>query len=169
MESSSTEAFYFSDDEYGKVLDNIVVTCVDVAIIYDGKILLERRTKDPAKDLLWIFGGRMKVGESFQQAAQRGVRRELGLDIAEHRFRKLNTYSLVWSVRREFPSQNGCHHVLVAHSVELTDQEKALVDAVILSNPAIQWFTSSEVENLHESLELKAIIEDLNMEYKSNV
>jgi ADP-ribose pyrophosphatase YjhB (NUDIX family) len=37
----------FTDVEYGKILDNIAVACVDVAVIFDNKVLLVKRSKEP--------------------------------------------------------------------------------------------------------------------------
>ncbi|MGB4762494.1 MAG: NUDIX domain-containing protein [Candidatus Saccharimonas sp.] len=165
----SNDNYHLSDEEYGKVLDNIVVACVDVAVIHGDNILLERRVKEPAKNFLWIFGGRMKVGESFQQTAQRGVARELGINLAENRFHKLDTYSLVWPLRRESPSQNGCHHVLVAHYVEIDESEKTVIDATITSSPNMQWFEVSEIESLDETPELSAIVRDVKAKRSSSV
>lgn len=57
------------------------IPCVDVAIIYEGKILLAHRLNKPAKGTYWFPGGRVMKGETLSQAAKRKAKEETGLDI----------------------------------------------------------------------------------------
>lgn len=111
-----------SDDEYGHVLDHVVVTCVDVLIINENKLLLGKRVNKPNQDW-WFFGGRMWIGENFSDTALRGVERETKLLINKKRFKKLGSYNLLWPERNEKPQTKGCHHVLVAMYVEINKDE----------------------------------------------
>lgn len=138
-----------SDSEYGKVLDNIVVGCVDVAVIYQGKILLERRGNHPIKNQWWIFGGRILKGEDFQLTAQRGVHRELNLRVKDkQRFKQIGVFNLIWPTRREPKQENGCHHLLVAHSLSVTDTEFKELNAFINNNKMYAWFDLNENNKL---------------------
>lgn len=130
-----------SDKQYGQVLDNIVVGCVDVAVVSRGQILLERRNHDPIKDEWWIFGGRILIGETLQAAAQRGVAQELNLHIPQpERFIELGAYNLRWPLRREKPVKHGCHHLLIAHMVELTEVERVGLDETLSQRePRTAW------------------------------
>jgi ADP-ribose pyrophosphatase YjhB (NUDIX family) len=146
----------FSDEEYGRILDEFVIACVDVAIIYGNQILLEERAQEPAKNALWLFGGRMQAGEDFSQTARRSLQRELQLDIPEQRFVEVGTYNLRWPRRREPVSTNGCHHLLIAHTVTLLDSEKVMVDTKITDTLNRAWYDLDELdrnmlnETLHE-------------------
>ena len=55
---------------------------VSAAIFRDGKVLLTRRARSPAKGFYSLPGGRVEFGESLHQALAREVREETGLDIA---------------------------------------------------------------------------------------
>jgi ADP-ribose pyrophosphatase YjhB (NUDIX family) len=55
---------------------------VSGAIFRDGKILLVRRARSPAKGFYSFPGGRVEFGESLHQALSREVDEETGLDIA---------------------------------------------------------------------------------------
>jgi colanic acid biosynthesis protein WcaH len=148
----------FSDEEYGKILDHIVVACVDTAITHKGKILLVKRTEDPAKDSWWIFGGRIQRGETLQQAARRGIYRELALDISdEERFSEFGVFNLIWPVRREPVATHGSHHLLVAHSIELTDDEYQKITTFISVKPEYCW---KDIKTRDEDMlpELQAIL-----------
>ncbi|MDB5162489.1 MAG: hypothetical protein JWN28_96 [Candidatus Saccharibacteria bacterium] len=156
--------YVFSDKEYGDVIDNFVIGCVDVAICYDGKILLERRERNPIKSEWWIFGGRMLRDETFTEAARRGVHRELGLNLPVERFSEIGAYNLIWPVRREVEKSNGCHHLLVAHHVGLNKQEYEEVNKHIVTESIIaEWF---EYKNVSDNNFLKEI---KDIAYKSSL
>lgn len=55
---------------------------VSAAIFRDGKVLLTRRARSPAKGFYSLPGGRVEFGESLHQALKREVSEETGLDIA---------------------------------------------------------------------------------------
>src|SRR6185503_11416306 len=54
---------------------------VSAAIFRDGKVLLVRRARSPAKGFYSLPGGRVEFGESLHQALTREVAEETGLDI----------------------------------------------------------------------------------------
>lgn len=54
---------------------------VSAAIFRDGKVLLTRRARSPAKGFYSLPGGRVEFGESLHQALSREVNEETGLEI----------------------------------------------------------------------------------------
>jgi len=54
---------------------------VSAGIFRDGKILLVRRAREPAKGIYTFPGGRVEFGESLTEALTREVREETGLII----------------------------------------------------------------------------------------
>jgi ADP-ribose pyrophosphatase YjhB (NUDIX family) len=100
-----------SDEEFGKLLDNCVVACVDVVVVAGEEMFLGRRREEPAKDQWWTCGGKMDPGESGEEAAWRIVERELGLNSrnAGWLFRLPFTPSFVWRRRAQEPVDHGCH------------------------------------------------------------
>jgi len=147
-----------SDAEYGKVLDNIVIACVDVVIMHKNEILIEQRSSDPIKNEWWIFGGRMQANETFQETAQRGILRELSLNIEDKsRFKELLTLNLRWPTRRELPVTNGCHHLLIAHQINISNEERAVIDKNT-SNQRIEWFDVDVIRSKDILPELRLLI-----------
>jgi len=55
---------------------------VSAAIFRDGKILLVRRARSPAKGVYTLPGGRVEFGEALQEALAREVMEETALSIA---------------------------------------------------------------------------------------
>src|SRR5438270_3300733 len=54
---------------------------VSAAIFRDGKVLLTRRARSPAKGFYSLPGGRVELGESLHQALAREIDEEAGLAI----------------------------------------------------------------------------------------
>lgn len=54
---------------------------VSAAIFRDGKVLLVRRARSPAKGFYSLPGGRVEFGESLHQALSREIDEETGLEI----------------------------------------------------------------------------------------
>ena len=77
---------------------------VSAAIFRDGKVLLVRRARSPAKGFYSLPGGRVEFGESLHQALKREVDEETGLAI--------DIVGLAgW--REVLPSGSGSGHYLI--------------------------------------------------------
>ncbi|WP_027553755.1 NUDIX hydrolase [Bradyrhizobium sp. Cp5.3] len=77
---------------------------VSAAIFRDGKVLLTRRARSPAKGFYSLPGGRVEFGESLHQALKREVDEETGLEI--------EIIGLAgW--REVLPSTGGAGHYLI--------------------------------------------------------
>jgi ADP-ribose pyrophosphatase len=55
---------------------------VGAVVFHHGRVLLVRRSNPPAQDQWAIPGGRVKLGESLRQAAEREIREETGVQVA---------------------------------------------------------------------------------------
>lgn len=104
-----------TNEEYSKVLDNIVITCVDVIVMYIDEVLLIKRKIDPRKDHWWYIGGRMLPGESPIETANRKLRDEAGIISDSSKFIYLNTYSTHFNYREQEPKENGSHTVNITY------------------------------------------------------
>ncbi len=123
QEGFKSHAKFLPDETYSQVLDSIVMACVDAVLMNSkGEMLIGKRAVEPNRDW-WIIGGRMRPGESFEQAAAVNVERELGISIEPSRFKYLCTYSVAWARRAEPPCENGLHQVSITMLVRVTDEE----------------------------------------------
>lgn len=64
---------------YREILSSVPIACVDIAIVFEGRILLVERTDAPAKGQLWLPGGRVHKGELLKEAASRKAIEEVGI------------------------------------------------------------------------------------------
>jgi colanic acid biosynthesis protein WcaH len=152
------EKYEFSDYDYGKVLDNFVIACVDVVVLHNSNVLLEHRVNNPIRNEWWILGGRVRKGESLTEAAQRGLLAEIGLNIVDKtRLKQVGTFNLVWPTRREPNPDNGCHQLLVAHAIEINNAEYMLVNKALRNN--MKWFSVGDIESEKFLPELRDVID----------
>lgn len=66
---------------YSKIHALLPISCLDLVIINQGKILLIYRNRLPAKDQYWFPGGRILKNESFEAAAKRLALGETGIHV----------------------------------------------------------------------------------------
>ena len=63
----------------GRTYPSRPVLAVSAAIIRDGKVLIVRRARPPARGVYTLPGGGVEVGENLHEAVAREVREETGL------------------------------------------------------------------------------------------
>ncbi len=137
-------------EAYSLALDHLVLTCVDLALIHQGQILLGRRHQYPRKSW-WLVGGRMIAGEDPLAAVQRKASEEAGLKLERDRFYYVGVYSTCFAMREQEPQHHGSHTVNLTYQVILNAEEKA---SLKLSNQeyeaGFQWVELDQVEGLLE-------------------
>lgn len=158
-EQVKEEGHLFSEEEYAKILDHLVIVCVDTLVVDAvGRALLGRRVKPPVQDW-WIFGGRMSASESYTDAAKRGLTRELGLT-AEGPFNLIGYYDLRWPTRAEKPYTNGCHLLLVAMKYALGPLDAPSLPLGEDSHGECRWFTKDEIRSTPLHPYLSQVLDD---------
>jgi len=117
---------YLKPRPWGRVRDVVVRGTADMLVVQRGQILLGKRAHEPQAGW-WIFGGGINPGESFEEAAARNFKRELGISINPERFQYLDVYNYVWATRAEPPEGHGCHDVSITMVLEISDEEVAQI------------------------------------------
>ena len=157
---------FFNDGTYSKILDSIVIACVDIMITSGENILLVKRNIEPRKGHWWILGGRMIAGESPIICAKRKLLKDVGFDlIDESRLQYFNTYSTYFNIRHQEPKNNGSHTVNITYLLELSQDELSelvfdkyeYADYVILPKNDVKKFLESKNEDEY----ITTIINDL--------
>lgn len=83
---------YIDPELYKEIRKNISIPCVDAVVVHKGKFLLGKRVNKPAKGEWWFPGGRMLVGEKFEEAVSRKIKQETGLIVETQKFLALETW-----------------------------------------------------------------------------
>ena len=111
---------------------------VSAAIFRDGKVLLVRRARSPAKGFYSLPGGRVEFGESLHQALKREVDEETGLAI--------DIIGLAgW--REVLPSTGGAgHYLIMSFAARWADKELVLNDEL----DDFRWLPPDDLGRLGE-------------------
>ena len=121
---------------------------VSAGIFRDGKVLLVRRAREPAKGVYTFPGGRVEFGESLAEAVAREVREETGLTIE---VLGLAGYREYLPVRT-----NGLgHFIILPFAARWVSGEVALNDEL----DDFAWCTPSELGGRPITLGLEEIIQ----------
>lgn len=83
MSLKSLQAGFMQMDDYKKAHESLVIFCHDIFVHYEGGILLIRRKKEPAKDVLWPLGGRVMRGTDVFESAKIKVWEEAQLRLTD--------------------------------------------------------------------------------------
>lgn len=131
---------FLDDDEYGRALDCFVKGCADL-LLQDagGMMLMGKRKVHPQPDW-WVLGGRMKAGDTVEEAAQRNCRRETGIDIDPSRWEFVCCQTMLWQFRKQAPEGNGTADFGVIMTAVVTEEEKATMNMCSAEYEEFGWF-----------------------------
>lgn len=135
--------------DYGRALDHLVQANVDVIVhTRDGRVLLGYRNDLPLRDMFWVFGGRMKFGESMTETAARVVGRELGLRVDRDRLIFDHIYNVIWGTRNPPPAERGFQTLLTLMKYACTDEEAESVTVTDPTHDWVRWYSPAELREL---------------------
>ena len=122
-------------------------------IVWDGKLLLERRRDSNTWGLV---GGGCKKWEEPEQAMAREVYEELGLRIPKERFQKLRVYGNPNRVAA-FKDGSIWRMVIVVYRLELSEEQGIRISSE--SREAL-FFTKEELKNTEIPVTHRDIVEE---------
>ena len=142
-------SIHTSDEEYTRGLQCFVPTCTDIVPIDREKkiIYLVRRKIKPMKGLWWI-GGKMNPDDTKEMSVVRSFKREAGLELPADRFKLAAFFDYRWKDREQLPQDVGCHMTAYTFTIELSDEEIALVnlDETFEKGVGLTPFTREKIE-----------------------
>jgi ADP-ribose pyrophosphatase len=125
---------------------------VGAIVLRDDKVLLVKRGQPPGEGLWAIPGGRVKLGETLQEAAEREVREEAGVIIrAKH---PVYTFDVV---HRDDQGRIRFHYVIVDL---LADYVSGIPHPGSDARGA-RWITSQELEELSVSTATREVLRNM--------
>ena len=99
MTIESDKNNFIPGDVYGEILKLLPIVSVEALIFMDNALMFLRRKRQPAEGEWWFPGGRVRKGESLEQALRREVMEETGLEIKSYKL--INVYSRVFPERHD--------------------------------------------------------------------
>lgn len=125
---------------------------VGAIVIKDGRVLLVKRSKPPGEGLWAIPGGRVELGETLQQAAEREIMEETGLTILARD--PLYTFEVI---EPDDAGRPRFHYVIVDLIAEYVKGELSPSDDA----SEARWVSSQELERLPISQATIEVLKDV--------
>jgi ADP-ribose pyrophosphatase len=115
---------------------------VGAVVFNDSKVLLVRRAQPPSRDLWAIPGGRVEIGETLQEAAEREIFEETGVTILARE--PVYTFDYI---DRDRSGRTRFHYVIIDLTADyIRGSLKAGDDAA-----EARWVSSEEITDLNVS------------------
>jgi ADP-ribose pyrophosphatase len=124
---------------------------VGAIVFKDGKVLLVRRGKPPARDLWAIPGGSVEICETLQRAAEREIYEETGITIQAQE--PIFTFDYI---ERD---ESGCarfHYVIIDLTAEYVAGELRAGDDAAEA----RWVSSQEIAGLKISSKTRQLLKE---------
>ena len=128
--------------KYKEILEVLPIACIDLVIVNNGKILLAKRTNNPAKGQWFLPGGRILKGEKLKDAAIRKAKEEIGISVKIIKPLIFDETIFEESSMKEVKS--GAHTINVSFLVE-AENKKIFLDE---QNSEFKWIDKID-KNLH--------------------
>ena len=125
------------------------LVAVGAIVFKDNQVLLVRRGKPPAEDLWAIPGGRVEIGETLQEAAEREIMEETGVSI-----RALVPVYTFDVIDRDTRGRIQFHYVIVDLTAEYIEGEPRAGDDAA----AARWVSSDELSMLKVSSKTRQLL-----------
>ena len=109
---------------------------------FNPEVCLGKRKVQPQADW-WMLGGRMKAGDTIQEAAGRNAKRETGLSVDPSRWTFVCAQTMLWQFRKQSPEGNGTADIGVIMTATLSDEEVLAMNICSAEYSAFGWFEPS--------------------------
>lgn len=124
---------------------------VGAVIFHRDRVLLVRRGNPPAKDIWAIPGGGVHLGETLQDAAQREIYEETGVQIQPGE--PIYAFDLI---ERDDQGRVRFHYVIVDLSAEYLSGEPVPGDDAA----EVRWVSAQELEDLHVNRNTRKLLKE---------
>ncbi len=106
LDASKAETGKIPSSLYELIIDVLPIASVEAIISKDNSLLFLRRKNSPAKGQWWFPGGRIRKGETLEEALYREVKEETGLEVIKSEL--VNVYSRIFEERHDITIAYYC-------------------------------------------------------------
>lgn len=111
---------WMKPEEFENVIRLTPLVAIDLVVRSpDGRVLVGRRTYEPAKDVFFVPGGRITKNETRAAAFRRISREELGMELSLEAARFLSVNEHFYPTNRFQKKGFGTHYITLAYEIEL--------------------------------------------------
>jgi colanic acid biosynthesis protein WcaH len=136
-------AAWLEPEDFATVIRLTPLISIDLIVHSpEGRVLLGRRKNEPAKNYLFVPGGRIGKGETIASAFERLTHDELGMTVSLHDASFLGVFEHFYETNRFEQPGFGTHYVVLAYELRVALDNASL--------PAEQhgeyvWLTPREI------------------------
>lgn len=111
---------WIAPEEFANVIRLTPLVAIDLVVRSpEGRVLVGRRTNEPARGCLFVPGSRISKNETLQAAFRRITQEELGTAVPLERARLLGVYEHLYPTNRFEQPGFGTHYIVLAHELAL--------------------------------------------------
>ena len=133
---------------YIEVIERAPLVSIDLIVRdTDGRILLGRRNREPAKDTWFVPGGRIRKNEQLDDAFKRLSSSELGVQYTRTQARFLGIFEHIYDTNFQEQRGIGTHYIVLAYEVCPSQLPECLP---IEQHREYRWFTCTEAAHAKE-------------------
>ena len=127
-------------------MNKFPIVGVGALVVYENRVLLVKRTKPPFKELWTIPGGKVRWGESLQQAAERELLEETGIQVKAGEV--IYAFDIIQTDEHNGPLSNRTHYSEFHYVVIDLVAEYISGEAVAGDDAAqVQWISVDDILN----------------------
>ena len=118
---------FIKETFYKDIIQSIPILCVDIIIKNEKEeFLLIKRSNQPLKGEFWLVGGRINQGEYAEDAAQRKLMQEVG--IQKDKFKFVGVYEGIFDVDPFDKVDNTYHTIGLVFEIQINSQTEINLD-----------------------------------------
>ena len=107
LDASKVETGKIPATLYELIVDEMPIPSVEAVISRNDSLLFLRRKINPVKGQWWFPGGRLRKGETLEEALYREVKEETGLEVIKSKL--INVYSRIFDGRHDISIAYLCN------------------------------------------------------------
>jgi len=112
---------WMKPEEFENVIRLTPLVAIDLVVRSpEGRVLVGRRTHEPAKDVFFVPGGRITKNETLAAAFRRISREELAIELTLDNARFLSVNEHIYPTNRFRKKGFGTHYITLAYEVVLS-------------------------------------------------
>ncbi len=128
---------------FKEVIRNAPLVAIDLIVRNrQDEFLLGQRRNAPARGMWFVPGGRIYKNESFEQALNRVIRDELGLEHRPDGASFLGIFDHIYEENVFGDSSFGTHYVVLAHALDL---DLSLPQLPVVQHCEYQWWSREAI------------------------
>ena len=137
MTDQSPPSHFLSQGDFATVIRSTPLVSIDFIIARpDGAVLLGQRHNEPARGSWFVPGGRIRKNERLDDAFQRLLATETGLELPRSGAAPMGVYEHFYDTNALGEAAFGTHYVVIAYRLEVADNAAIIADT---QHAAIRW------------------------------